>query len=208
MAFITEIANHIKKNYDLSKESLTIIFPNKRAALKLRTELKNSKLETNIWLPQLLSIQEAMCSWSGMQLLDNIDITFELIKILNNFNKITSNDIFGLASQMLKDFDEIDQYAIDAKNLFQNTEEAKKLDLLFVDENRTIDKKYIEFFSSLNDYYLSLRKVLLETLAKVESCKCDIHTSCYNCLRNYKNQRRHKHLSRKGAIKVIKETLG
>ena len=54
----------------------------------------------------------------------------------------------------------------------------------------------------------SLRKVLLETLAKVESCKCDIHTSCYNCLRNYKNQRRHKHLSRKGAIKVIKETLG
>lgn len=162
MAFITEIANHIKKNYDLSKESLTIIFPNKRAALKLRTELKDSKLETNIWLPQLLSIQEAMCSWSGMQLLDNIDITFELIKILNNFNKITSNDIFGLASQMLKDFDEIDQYAIDAKNLFQNTEEAKKLDLLFVDENRTIDKKYIEFFSSLNDYYLSLRKVLLE----------------------------------------------
>ena len=39
MAFITEIANYIKENYDLSKESLTIIFPNKRAALKLRTEL-------------------------------------------------------------------------------------------------------------------------------------------------------------------------
>jgi hypothetical protein len=115
MAFITEIANHIKKNYDLSKESLTIIFPNKRAALKLRTELKDSKLETNIWLPQLLSIQEAMCSWSGMQLLDNIDITFELIKILNNFNKITSNDIFGLASQMLKDFDEIDQYELSGR---------------------------------------------------------------------------------------------
>ena len=28
MAFITEIANYIKENYDLSKESLTIIFPN------------------------------------------------------------------------------------------------------------------------------------------------------------------------------------
>lgn len=163
MAFITEIVNHIKKNYNLSKESLTIIFPNKRAALKLRTELKNSKLETNVWLPQVLSIQEAMCSWSGMQLLDNIDITFELIKILNNFNRITSNDIFGLASQMLKDFDEIDQYAIDAKNIFQNTEEAKKLDLFFIDENRQIDKQYIEFFSSLNDYYLSLRKTLFES---------------------------------------------
>lgn len=162
MAFITEIANYIKENYDLSKESLTIIFPNKRAALKLRTELINSKFETNIWLPQILSIQEAMCSWSGIQLLDNIDIIFELIKIVNKAEKIFSNDIYGLASQMLKDFDEIDQYAVNAKNLFQNTKDAKEIDLQFLNEDYVIDRKHIEFFASLNDYYESLRKVLLE----------------------------------------------
>ena len=162
MAFITEIANYIKENYDLSKESLTIIFPNKRAALKLRTELINSKFETNIWLPQILSIQEAMCSWSGLQLLDNIDIIFELIKIVNKAEKIFSNDIYGLASQMLKDFDEIDQYAVNAKNLFQNTKDAKEIDLQFLNEDYVIDRKHIEFFATLNDYYESLRKVLLE----------------------------------------------
>lgn len=162
MAFITEIANYIKENYDLSKESLTIIFPNKRAALKLRTELINSKFETNIWLPQILSIQEAMCSWSGIQLLDNIDIIFELIKIVNKAEKIFSNDIYGLASQMLKDFDEIDQYAVNAKNLFQNTKDAKEIDLQFLNEDYVIDRKHIEFFASLNEYYESLRKVLLE----------------------------------------------
>lgn len=162
MAFITEIASYIKENYDLSKESLTIIFPNKRAALKLRTELINSKFETNIWLPQILSIQEAMCSWSGLQLLDNIDIIFELIKIVNKAEKIFSNDIYGLASQMLKDFDEIDQYAVDAKSLFQNTKDAKEIDLQFLNEDYIIDRKHIEFFASLNEYYESLRKVLLE----------------------------------------------
>ena len=162
MAFITEIANYIKENYDLSKESLTIIFPNKRAALKLRTELINSKFETNIWLPQILSIQEAMCSWSGLQLLDNIDIIFELIKIVNKAEKIFSNDIYGLASQMLKDFDEIDQYAVDAKSLFQNTKDAKEIDLQFLNEDYVIDRKHIEFFASLNEYYESLRKVLLK----------------------------------------------
>ena len=162
MAFITEIASYIKENYDLSKESLTIIFPNKRAALKLRTELINSKFETNIWLPQILSIQEAMCSWSGLQLLDNIDIIFELIKIVNKAEKIFSNDIYGLASQMLKDFDEIDQYAVDAKSLFQNTKDAKEIDLQFLNEDYVIDRKHIEFFASLNEYYESLRKVLLE----------------------------------------------
>ena len=162
MAFITEIASYIKENYDLSKESLTIIFPNKRAALKLRTELINSKFETNIWLPQILSIQEAMCFWSGIQLLDNIDIIFELIKIVNKAEKIFSNDIYGLASQMLKDFDEIDQYAVDAKSLFQNTKDAKEIDLQFLNEDYVIDRKHIEFFASLNEYYESLRKVLLE----------------------------------------------
>ena len=55
MAFITEIANYIKGNYDLSKESLTIIFPNKRAALKLRMELMKSDYKKNVWLPQILS---------------------------------------------------------------------------------------------------------------------------------------------------------
>ena len=65
MAFISEIVNFINKNYDLSKESLTIIFPNKRAALMLREELMSSKYQNNIWLPQILSIQEAMSSWSG-----------------------------------------------------------------------------------------------------------------------------------------------
>ena len=82
MAFISEIVNFINKNYDLSKESLTIIFPNKRAALMLREELMSSKYQNNIWLPQILSIQEAMSSWSGLQLIDNIDIIFELITLL------------------------------------------------------------------------------------------------------------------------------
>lgn len=159
MAFITEIADYINKNYDLSKESLTIIFPNKRAAFRLRTELKKNKYDRNIWLPQILSIQEAMCSWSGLQLLDNIDITFELINILG---ETSSNDIYGLASQMLKDFDEIDQYAVNAKNLFQNTKDAKEIDFQFLNENYEIDKKHIEFFSSLNHYYESLREILFK----------------------------------------------
>lgn len=162
MAFITEIANYIKENYDLSKESLTIIFPNKRAAMKLRLELMSDKHQKNIWLPQILSIQEAMCSWSGLQLLDNIDIIFELISIINERKILISNDIYGLASQMVKDFDEIDQYAVNAQQLFQNTKNAKEIDFQFLNENYEIDKKYIKFFSSLNNYYESLRDVLLK----------------------------------------------
>ena len=81
MDFITEIINHINSKYKLSEDLLTIIFPNKRAALMLRKEFE--KIDGNIWLPQILSIQEAMSMWSGLHLVENIDVVFELIKILN-----------------------------------------------------------------------------------------------------------------------------
>lgn len=161
MAFITKIAEYIKAHYNLKKETLTVIFPNKRAAFKLRKELSKNNKE-NIWLPHILSIQEAMSDWSGIQLIDNVDITFELIKILNNSDNITLRyDNFGIASQMLKDFDEIDQYAVDAKGIFNYLNEVKKLENWTPDLTNKTETEYLNFFSSLYVYYNSLREILL-----------------------------------------------
>ena len=43
---------------------------------------------------------------------------------------------------------------------------------------------------------------------KVNQNCCDENTSCYNCLRNYYNQKQHKFLSRKAAKDGIKYILG
>ena len=122
MAFISKLTDYIIKNYsnNLTDDSLTIVFPNKRAALTLRNELMK-RIERNIWLPQILSIEEVISSWSGLQLLDNIDVIYELIRIMNhnNMDVSTRKNIFPLASQIVKDFDEIDQYAVDAEHLFK-----------------------------------------------------------------------------------------
>lgn len=159
MAFIKEISNYITSKYDLSKDLLTIIFPNKRAALVLRKELE--KIKKNIWLPQILSIQEAMSMWSGMQLVENIDVVFELIKILNKNNFSSDNNVFGLASQMAKDFDEIDQYRVPASNIFAYLKDAKALEVWDIDhKDDSIEKRYVDFFSSLYTYYKEIRETL------------------------------------------------
>lgn len=49
--------------------------------------------------------------------------------------------------------------------------------------------------------------VLKTTLNKVSTCTCDVNTACYNCLRNYRNQRKHKFLSRTSAIIVLNDVL-
>lgn len=167
MAFISKLTDYIIKNYsnNLTDDSLTIVFPNKRAALTLRNELMK-RIERNIWLPQILSIEEVISSWSGLQLLDNIDVIYELIRIMNhnNMDVSTRKNIFPLASQIVKDFDEIDQYAVDAEHLFKYLKSVKEVETWSpdTDELTQTESAYLIFFKSLYSYYTELRKTLLD----------------------------------------------
>ena len=160
--FINGLAEHIKTHYNLKNEELTVVFPNKRAAFYLRSRFKDI-YDEDIWLPQMLSIEEAMTQWSGIQLVDNIDMLFELISINAEIHQ-TSTDIslFGsMAVQMAKDFDEIDQYNVDADHLFSFVYEEKKIGTWHLDEAITQkEQQYLDFFKSLQTYYIKLRERL------------------------------------------------
>lgn len=163
--FIQRIAEHILSQYDLTSQELSVVFPNKRAAFYLRNTLKQSVKQT-IWLPQMLSIEEAVTQWSKTTLVDNINLLFELIDIDAELHKEQNSDlsVFGSqAAQMAKDFDEIDQYDIDAHHVFNYVVENKKLEIWNFDEAQSKEKelKHLQFFNSLYDYYLRLRDRLL-----------------------------------------------
>ena len=165
-SFISKLAQHIQSHYDLSKQELTVVFPNKRAAFYLRNTFKENCQQT-FWLPQIISVQEAVTQWSGIALADNIDLLFELIDIDAQLHVEQDSDlsVFGSqAAQMAKDFDEIDQYGIDAKSVFNYVLEHKKLGLWDFDTLKSKEKeqKYLQFFQSLYDYYLRLRDRLSE----------------------------------------------
>lgn len=162
--FIQQLSEHITERYDLANQELTVVFPNKRAAFCLRSEFKENYGKT-IWLPQMLSIQEAVTQWSKITLVDNIDLLFDLIDIDAQLHKEQASDlsVFGSqAAQMAKDFDEIDQYDIDAEHLFNYVVQNKKLEIWNFDEAKSKEKelKYLQFFTSLYEYYLRLRKCL------------------------------------------------
>jgi CRISPR/Cas system-associated exonuclease Cas4 (RecB family) len=164
--FISKLANHIQSHYDLKNQELTVVFPNKRAAFYLRNAFK-AQCNQTIWLPQMISIEEAITEWSGFVLADSMDLLFELIDIdaelKEKKNEDTDLNVFGSqAAQMAKDFDEIDQYGIDAKHVFNYILENKKLEIWNFDEEKSKEKEkiYLEFFQSLHNYYYGLRERL------------------------------------------------
>lgn len=161
-SFINDLALHIKEKYDLKQEELTVVFPNKRAAFYLRSKFQEIYKE-EIWLPQMLSIQEAMTQWSGIQLVDSVDMLFELISIDSEiYGKGDNIGIFGsMATQMAKDFDEIDQYNVDAKHLFSYVYETKQIGEWHLDSPITEkEQQHLEFFKNLEQYYDRLRQRL------------------------------------------------
>lgn len=157
--FIQSLALHIKEKYNLKKDELTVVFPNKRAAFYLRSQFKEIYNE-DIWLPQMLSIEEAMTQWSGIRLVDTVDMLFELISIdSERYQRGDSISVFGsMASQMAKDFDEIDQYEVDAAHLFSYINDLKRLGTWNLDGGITQkEQQYLFFFESLKHYYDQLR---------------------------------------------------
>ncbi len=164
--FLQRLTTHITSSYNLTNQELTVVFPNKRAAYYLRNEFKRQCRQT-LWLPQMLSIEEAFTQWSGMTLADNTDLLFELIDIdaqLHQNQDYTSDlNVFGSqAAQMVKDFDEIDQYGIDAQRVFNYVVENKRLEFWDFDEEKSKEKelKYLRFFQSLYAYYRQLKERL------------------------------------------------
>ena len=162
--FISKLASHIQSHYDLTKQELTVVFPNKRAAFYLRNAFKEN-CEQTIWLPQMISIEEAVTQWSRIALADSMDLLFELIDIDAELHLEKDSDLSvfgGQAAQMAKDFDEIDQYGIDAKKVFEFVADDKELQVWNVNgESRTEkEKEYLKFFKSLQLYYFQLRERL------------------------------------------------
>jgi CRISPR/Cas system-associated exonuclease Cas4 (RecB family) len=162
-SFINRLAEHIKSHYNLQKEELTVIFPNKRAAFYLRSRFKELYQE-DIWLPQMYSIQEAMTQWSGLRLVDKVDMMFELIAIDSERRRQTNLGVFGcMATQMADDFDEIDQYNVDAAHLFSYIEAEKRLGVWQPDRQITPkEAQYLKFYADLIYYYEQLRERLLQ----------------------------------------------
>ncbi|MCR5645883.1 MAG: PD-(D/E)XK nuclease family protein [Bacteroidales bacterium] len=159
--FLSKLAKHLQSHYDLSHQELTLVFPNKRAAFYLRDELKKNNQQT-IWMPEMLSIQEAFTQWSGIALADSLDLLFELIDINAELHVEQNSDLnvfSSKATQMAKDFDDIDQYNIDAKFVFSYVFDNKKLEIWNFDEEKSKEKerKYLDLFQRLHDYYLRLR---------------------------------------------------
>jgi len=165
--FLEKTADYLYKTYGDKISDLCIVVPNRRAGLFLQKYLGNSIGKTS-WSPAIFSIEDFLIDISGLRICDPTQALFELYeihKVLEGQNAQPFDEFTSWAQQLLGDFNEIDSYLVDAKDLFSFLNEAKALSVWNLDNKPLTDfeKQYLRFFNSLYTYHEQLSIRLLSS---------------------------------------------
>ncbi|MCE3280057.1 MAG: nuclease family protein [Bacteroidetes bacterium] len=157
-SFLEKTVQYLYKKYGDDISDLCIVLPNRRAGLFLKTHLSNN-LKKTFWSPQILATEDFVALLSELQPADSTTLLFDLyetVKKCNSQNAETFDEFSKWGQILLSDFNEIDRYLIDAKQLFGNLKNIKELESwsLNTDEELTdFQKQYLVFWESLGAYY-------------------------------------------------------
>lgn len=153
-SFLYECAEKIiASNY--SFDEIKIVVPNERTKIYLNSAFAKSKKKAQ-WAPAVLGMKEIACQITGMQPENKITLIFKLYDI---FKKIATHatqlkynleTFYGLGETILNDFNEIDNWLVDPKDVFKNIEDISEIDRVYeylTDEQKQTLKEYHLLFS-------------------------------------------------------------
>lgn len=154
MSFLSDVADHLLKNHKDHLGECTIIFPNRRAGLFLKKELAK-KLDSPIWSPATLSLEDFLFSFTEIKKADPLTLIFELYEsFLAQHGQNTAQEGFDSfyhwGEMLLRDFEEVDHYLMDPKQVFTLVKDDRQLSESFYflddEQEKIIQKFWKEFF--------------------------------------------------------------
>jgi hypothetical protein len=162
--FLGQVADQILSSHSNDLGNVTIVLPSRRAKVFLLKQFQQ-KLQETTWMPEIYSLEDFIQKLGNYQILDRIDLIFELYAIHKELegNKAESlEDFMSWGSILLQDFNEIDRYCIDSKELYTFLTEARALEQWNLDNQALTDFQlnYLKFWRKLGDYYNSFQKRL------------------------------------------------
>lgn len=199
--FLQELARQINANYP-NWDQLTVVFPNRRAALYFRNELKKN-LPTAKWAPTIVTIEDFISQFASLQVADKFNLVIRLYQSYKSVNPTSEgiDKFYYWGEMLLRDFDELDKYLVDTKLLFRDVSNLKEVEQYFdylTDEQKEFLKefwqtvefskeetklRFLELWRSLRSVYEHFTKSLLQDGVAYEGL---IHRMVAEKLRNEK----------------------
>jgi hypothetical protein len=160
--FIQEIADAVHAQH-VAWENLTVIFPNRRAAVYFRRELAKGLAKPE-WSPAVLTIEEFIGSFSLLREADKLSLVIRLFKTFKRItgSQETIDQFYYWGEMLLRDFDEIDKNLVNAEMLFRDLSNQKDLDAYF-DYLTEEQKRFLsDFWQTMNPVTSENKRHFLE----------------------------------------------
>lgn len=179
--FLEQTARYLleKSNDDFSQT--VIVFPNRRSGLFFQKYL-SLMIDKPLFSPEITTISELVAEISGLNNDDDFSLIIELWKIYKKALKTEESldDFYFKGEMILRDFNDIDKYLVDAGKIFKNIDSLKEIDYGFeflneeqlsylssfwsnIIKSKSSENKenFISIWSKLHEIYLTFREMLL-----------------------------------------------
>lgn len=164
--FIGQLVDRLQADFGESIGEICVVFPSKRACIFFKDQLIR-QLDQPAWAPGIFAIEEFIREVHPRTLLDQVSLTFELYPIYAEYFPDEPFDRFySWGSMLIKDFDEVDQYLVDGKSLFQNLYELREIDTsieAWLNEDgqaSDFQQRYLQFWELMGTFYERLHAKL------------------------------------------------
>ena len=155
-SFISKVVKDvISKNTTI--KNCVFVLPSQRACVFLKKELVESTT-SSFMLPKIISIENYIQELADINLIDTTQLLFEFYSIYKENLAQELVEPFETFSQWatiaLHDFNEIDSYLVNSKDLFSNLKDVKKIEYWFQDKTPSkLAVNYLQFFEHLDKLY-------------------------------------------------------
>ena len=129
--FISETIDKLYAVFGERISDLNVLLPSKRARLFFNEELTARLKDRPIWQPNYLSVDTLMQRISGLRNPERLRLIAELYKIYSRYHRESFDSFYYWGEVLLSDFDMIDNYRVNAEQLFVNLNDLKDIDRAF-----------------------------------------------------------------------------
>lgn len=167
----------LEKQNDL--KDVCVILPNRRAGLFFSKHL-GQLVSRPIWMPEVLTIEDVFYSLAKKRPGDDLTLIFELYKVYQGLGGLQEGfeRFYFWGEIILKDFNDLDQFMVNAEKLFINLREQKLLegdwsflsrhqvDLIrefwksFENKDRQHQERFLKFWELLSPLYQGFKTSL------------------------------------------------
>ncbi|HEY5534933.1 MAG TPA: PD-(D/E)XK nuclease family protein [Ignavibacteria bacterium] len=139
ISFLEKLADEVLKKGKENLSGVCVVFPSRRAGIYFRNVL-SKKLDSPIWSPAVLSIEDFFSKYSDFTISDKLLLIFELYKLYNQEESF--DKFYSWGEMVLKDFDEVDKYLVTAESLFKKAKDYKEIEEAFPVEMQEEFKRF------------------------------------------------------------------